>query len=67
MSHSPGDPEPSHEGESFNGAEPARQLALPKIIRFEELSRCGGEVWIENEGQLYRLRRTRQGKLILTK
>jgi len=40
---------------------------LPKIIRFNELSRCGDEIWIENEGQLYRLRRTRQGKLILTK
>lgn len=45
------------------------QLAdrLPKIIRFRELCRCGDEIWIENEGQLYRLRRTKQGKLILTK
>lgn len=40
---------------------------LPKIISFDSLSRCGDEVWIENEGQIYRLRRTRQGKLILTK
>jgi hemin uptake protein HemP len=40
---------------------------LPKIIPFRELCRCGDEVWIENEGELYRLRRTRQGKLILTK
>lgn len=40
---------------------------LPKIIPFRELCRCGDEVWIENEGQLYRLRRTKQGKLILTK
>jgi hemin uptake protein HemP len=40
---------------------------LPKVISFSELCRCGEEVWIENEGQLYRLRRTRQGKLILTK
>jgi hemin uptake protein HemP len=40
---------------------------LPKIIAFRELCRCGDEVWIENEGQLYRLRRTKQGKLILTK
>lgn len=39
----------------------------PKIIRFEELARCGEEVWIEHNRQLYRLRRTRQGKLILTK
>ena len=40
---------------------------LPKIIRFRDLCRCGDEIWIENEGQLYRLRRTKQGKLILTK
>ena len=40
---------------------------LPKIISFESLARCGDEIWIENAGQIYRLRRTRQGKLILTK
>ena len=40
---------------------------LPKIIKFESLARCGDEIWIESEGQIYRLRKTRQGKLILTK
>ncbi len=40
---------------------------LPKIVEFHELSRCGDEVWISHNGQLYRLRTTRQGKLILTK
>jgi hemin uptake protein HemP len=40
---------------------------LPKIIPFTDLCRCGDEVWIEHDGQLYRLRRTRLGKLILTK
>ena len=45
----------------------AAQDLLPKIISFETLARCGEEVWIENNGQIYRLRRTRQGKLILTK
>ena len=40
---------------------------LPKIVRFDELARCGEEIWIENDGKLYRLRRTRQGKLILTR
>lgn len=40
---------------------------LPKIVRFKDLARCGDEVWIEHDGQLYRLRRTRLGKLILTK
>ncbi|EMI20463.1 hemic uptake protein hemP [Rhodopirellula maiorica SM1] len=39
----------------------------PKIVRFKDLSRCGDEIWIEHEGMLYRLRETRQGKLILTK
>ncbi len=45
----------------------AEVVKLPKIIRFDSLARCGDEVWIENNGQIYRLRRTRQGKLILTK
>jgi hemin uptake protein HemP len=40
---------------------------LPKIVKFDALARCGDEIWIENEGQIYRLRKTRQGKLILTK
>ncbi len=40
---------------------------LPKLICFDELARCGEEVWIVNRGDLYRLRRTKQGKLILTK
>jgi hemin uptake protein HemP len=42
-------------------------MPMPKVIRFEELARCGEEIWIELEGKIYRLRRTRQGKLILTK
>ena len=44
-----------------------KALVLPKIISFDTLSRCGDEVWIENNGQIYFLRRTKQGKLILTK
>ena len=40
---------------------------LPKIIPFDQLARCGEEIWIECNGQIYRLRRTRQNKLILTK
>jgi hemin uptake protein HemP len=47
--------------------ESERAVKLPKVIGFESLARCGDEVWIENNGQIYRLRRTRQGKLILTK
>jgi hemin uptake protein HemP len=57
---------PTGDGVSSSNAE-ALSGRLPKIVPFRELCRCGDEVWIENEGQLYRLRRTRQGKLILTK
>ncbi len=39
----------------------------PKIVHFNDMARCGGEVWIEYMGKLYRLQSTRQGKLILTK
>ncbi len=45
----------------------AGEALFPKIIKFDSLARCGDEIWIENNGQIYRLRRTRQGKLILTK
>lgn len=38
-----------------------------KIIRFEDLAKCGDEVWIEHDGQLYRLQKTRRGKLLLSK
>lgn len=38
-----------------------------KIVRFNDLARCGAEIWIEYEGKLYRLQSTRQGKLVLTK
>lgn len=48
-------------------ADPPLTPELPKIIRFESLARCGEEIWIENNGQIYRLRKTKQGKLILTK
>ncbi len=58
----------AHEAAAASTA-PSSSLAgaMPKIVRFETLARCGDEIWIENDGQIYRLRRTRQGKLILTK
>jgi hemin uptake protein HemP len=55
------DPSPAA-GESAGAA-----ASLPKIIPFSSLVRCGDEVWIEHAGSLYRLRRTKQDKLILTK
>jgi hemin uptake protein HemP len=42
-------------------------LKLSKMIRFDTLVWCGDEAWIENEGQIYSLRRTKQGKLLWTK
>jgi hemin uptake protein HemP len=51
------DTQPSSEG----------MVKLPKLVSFSDLCRCGDEVWIENDGQIYRLRRTKLGKLILTK
>ena len=53
--------------ESVSDDSASPQAQMPKIISFESLARCGEEIWIENNGQIYRLRRTRQGKLILTK
>lgn len=55
---------PENEDESKSGDDKPK---LPKIIKFTELAICGDELWIENEGELYRLRKTRNGKLILTK
>ena len=40
---------------------------LPKIVSFDEIARCGNEIWIENNGELYRLQKTKNGKLIMTK
>ena len=54
-------------GDEVAREEPSSVPNLPKIIRFDSLARCGEEVWIENNGQIYRLRKTKQGKLILTK
>jgi hemin uptake protein HemP len=50
-----------------NGQHESLVPKLPKIIPFSDLCRCGDEVWIEHQGQLYRLRCTKQGKLLLTK
>jgi hemin uptake protein HemP len=36
-------------------------------LSFDELAGGSDEVWIEGGGQLYRLRQTKQNKLILTK
>ena len=60
------DPKPSMEVDALDRLSPSYPQ-LPKIIPFGSLARCGEEVWIENNGQIYRLRKTKLGKLILTK
>ena len=59
----PTEPRP---GESRETSPPARDVAAHSI-RSEELLRGGREVLIEHEGVFYRLRLTRNGKLILQK
>lgn len=45
-----------------------REVAQPEVvIRTEELFGERREVWIEHNGERYRLRITRRGKLILQK
>lgn len=39
----------------------------PRILTSSDLLQGSREVWIEHDGQLYRLRLTSRGKLILTK
>ena len=41
--------------------------AAPRTVDSQALLGPRGEVWIAHQGQLYRLRVTSQGKLILTK
>ncbi len=43
------------------------QDALPRVIPIEQLLGQDDEVFLLCGGQLYRLRRTRQGKLVLHK
>lgn len=58
-------------GDLRSNAEPAEpepvSAVQPKIVRFEDLVVCGDEIWIQFQGQIYRLRRTKHDKLILTK
>lgn len=61
------DPDNSNQPTEMNSLSAEAAAQLPKIVSFDTLSRCGDEIWIENNGQIYRLRRTKQGKLILTK
>ncbi|MCH2180100.1 MAG: hemin uptake protein HemP [Mariniblastus sp.] len=63
------EPPPTNSGDQDpqNDRRVLDETKLPKIVQFKDLAVCGDEIWIENNGQLYRLRQTKQGKLILTK
>ena len=63
----PNEPSQTVEGNLSDSTADSLAQKLPKIIPFRDLCRCGDEVWIEHQGQLYRLRCTKQGKLLLTK
>lgn len=63
----PDNPNTDDQGDADQPSESSEVPMLPKIIKFDTLARCGDEIWIEHNGQIYRLRKTRQDKLILTK
>lgn len=44
-----------------------RPLITPRVVTSESLFRGAVEIGIDHQGQLYRLKITRQGKLILNK
>jgi hemin uptake protein HemP len=62
QSRTPSDADENEPADSSAMMRPAR-----RVIRSEELFGCGREVCIEHQGDLYVLRLTRLGKLILNK
>ncbi len=67
MSPNTESPDKDDQGDQQFPSDSSEAPMLPKIIKFDTLARCGDEIWIEHNGQIYRLRKTRQDKLILTK
>jgi len=63
---SPPDPQ-SSQAENEAPAESPSPPPRPDRVRFADLAGDAVEVEVEYAGQIYRLRRTRQGKLLLTK
>ena len=60
-------PEPARANQPDPQSKPVPNPPLPRIIRVEELMGQHNEVLIACGNHLYRLRRTRQGKLLLYK
>ena len=64
----PADPPPPAAGTPQDQTETdVTPPARPARVRFADLAGGAVEVEVEHAGQVYRLRRTRQGKLLLTK
>lgn len=62
MSNTAPDSEPAQPHSSVSEA-----AGRPRVYQSAELFGAGKEVWIEHGEELYRLRITAQGKLLLTK
>jgi len=61
------DPTPPQPEDSGDQPAPLSPESQPPILRSDELFGTHREVWIEHGDTMYRLRKTRAGKLYLTK
>jgi len=66
MSPKSNPPHPDHGGPPSDTTAGQPGLAAPRTLDSADLLGEQGEVLIRHEGRIYRLRRTRLGKLILT-
>ncbi len=67
--HRVGPPRPG-QGEGRGNAleaESGRDTGHRAVVPSDELFRGGDELWISHRGEVYRLRKTRLGRLLLTK
>jgi hemin uptake protein HemP len=60
-------PDETNRRPGFRGEHPTPPVAGGQVLSSAELLGSGGEVLIAHEGSMYRLRRTLNGKLILSK
>lgn len=57
----------THENEQQTDKTPVEPVSTPRRVNSRELLKGDDEIWIEHGGEVYRLRLTRSGKLILHK
>ncbi len=58
--------DPSHASQD-EGQDPVLNPSAEKVVDSERILGTASSVWIRHRGILYRLMKTKQGKLILTK